>query len=80
MSSDDGGISSYGKWKCDGCGGMYPLRNEPANVIHGQTSSGGFSISFCLLCEKTRQQWERIIARELFGISDERAPERGKES
>ena len=45
-----------GKWQCDGCKASLPLKVEPAEILHGQTSEGGTSISFCGACAKERHK------------------------
>lgn len=47
---------SGGKWQCDGCRAVLPLKVEPAEILHGQTSEGGTSISFCGSCALERKK------------------------
>ena len=52
-----------GKWQCDGCRASLPLKVEPAEILHGQTSEGGTSISFCGNCALERKKNMIIMAR-----------------
>ena len=58
--------SKSGKWQCDGCGVEISLSKNPAEVLYGQTRSGGFSIQFCYSFAQTRKRWQEILVNQEF--------------
>lgn len=63
LEEDDG---EHKGWRCDGCGKRQPLNQEAALIMHGQTTSGGMSISFCGKCKLEREKWEQYLQEAEF--------------